>query len=135
MPEQAMLVVDTSRWPLVILTYSGRPTNEQLESHLREVEEKVLSRREHFVQVIDQSRGEMPDAVQRAQIAAHQERMENEYSTYCLGEAYVVTPQSRGAMVAIFWLAKPPYPYLFADGIAEAITWAKARLKEPRSQS
>jgi hypothetical protein len=131
MVDQAVLLVDTSRWPLAVLTYAGRPSNEQLEEHLKEIEEKVLARGDYFVQVIDQSRGEMPDALQRSLIAQHQERMEAQYTKYCLGEAYVVTPQIRGAMVAVFWLAKPPYPYTFVDTLGEAVAWARTRLAEP----
>ena len=130
MADQVVLLVDTSRWPLAVLTYAGRPTNVQLEDHLEEIEEKVLARGDYFVQIIDQRRGEMPDAMQRALIAQHQERMKEQYTKYCLGEAYVVTPQIRGAMVAVFWLAKPPYPYTFVDTLGEAMTWAETRLTD-----
>ncbi|HEV8629991.1 MAG TPA: hypothetical protein VGV61_06710 [Thermoanaerobaculia bacterium] len=123
-----ILSVDVSRWPLAILTYTGKPTNGELEAHLREVEEKVLGRHEPFVQIVDQRRGEMPDPVQRAMIADHQLRMEKEYAEYCLGEAYVVTPQIRGGMVAVFWRAAPPYPYAFVDTLAEAMAWVEERL-------
>jgi hypothetical protein len=34
----ARLLVDVSRWPLVSVTYAGRPTNEALAAHLEEIE-------------------------------------------------------------------------------------------------
>jgi hypothetical protein len=32
------LLVDVSRWPLVSVTYAGRPTNEALAAHFEEIE-------------------------------------------------------------------------------------------------
>lgn len=133
--EAAVLRVDTSRWPVSILTYSGKPTNEQLADHLREVEAKVLGRGEPFVQIVDQRRGEMPDAVQRATIAEHQLRAEAQYRSHCRGEVYVVSAQVKGAMVAVFWRAPPPYPYTFVESMADALDWARTRLVEPQPSS
>jgi hypothetical protein len=127
----ARLVVDMSRWPLVVLTHAGQPTDEQLAAHLDEIERTVLARRAPFVQVIDQSRGEMPSPQQRALIAAHQAKMDEFYARYCRGEAYVVAPAIRGAMVAVFWIAKPPYPYVFVDSLDEALEWARRALVPP----
>jgi len=123
------LTVDTSRWPMVVLTYSGQPSDEQLAEHLREIEERVLSRHERFVQVIDQSRGQQPDPIQRAMIADHQRKMDAAYRDYCLGEVYIAPPAMRGAMVAVFWQAKPPYPYAFVEAVDEAVRWAESRMK------
>jgi len=123
------LFVDTSRWPLVVLTYAGQPTDEQLANHLKEIEENVLGRREPFVQVIDQTRGEQPDPIQRAMIADHQLKMDAAYRAYCIGEVYISTPAMRGAMVAVFWQAKPPYPYAFVEAVDDALRWAEARMK------
>lgn len=128
MSEVATLLVNTSDWPVVVLTYAGRPSHPELEAHLDEIEQRVLKRKAPFVHVIDQRRGVMPDAVQRALIAKHQERMDAVYARFCLGEAYIVTPESRAAMTAVFWLAKPPYPYTFVDTMPEARAWAEARI-------
>jgi len=115
---------------LVVLTYAGKPDQKLLARHLKDVEDRVLARGEPFVQIIDSSRGEMPDAVQRAMIAAHQRKMDRAYRNLCLGEAYVVSPNIRGAMVAVFWVAKPPYPYTFVENFPAALAWAQARLNE-----
>jgi hypothetical protein len=133
--DEATVTVDTSKWPLVVLTYAGKPDQELLARHLKEVEDRVLTRGEPFVQIIDQSRGEMPDAVQRAMIAAHQRKMDRAYRKFCLGEAYVVSPNIGGAMVAVFWLAKPPCPYTFVEDFGAALAWAQARLKEGGRES
>jgi hypothetical protein len=127
------LGVDTRRWPFVILTYKGRPTNGELEKHLEKIEVRVLSRRRRFVQIIDQRGGTMPDPVQRSLIAAHQSRMRERYSRYCVGEVYVASPETRRAMVAIFWMAPPPYAYAFVESYAEALAWATARWDEAKS--
>ena len=129
MTPPTVLTVNTSHWPMVELIYSGTPSDSELTEHLREIEEKVLGRREPFVQIIDQREGSMPDAIQRALIAEHQRRMEDAYRSYCRGEVYIVSKQTRQAMTAVFWLAPPPYPYAFVDSAPEARTWARERLE------
>jgi len=133
MPGEAphRLLVDVSRWPLVVLTYEGRPTNEALAAHLDEVERAVLARKERFAQVIDQRGGVRPDPFQRAMIAAHQARMADAYARFCLGEAYVASPELRGAMTAVFWREPPRYPVKFVGTLDEAVAWALTRLAEP----
>lgn len=129
-PVKAPTVVSVNivRWPIVELTYSGSPSDSDLASHLREIEEKVLARQEPFVQIIDQRGGSMPDAIQRALIADHQRRMEDAYRKYCRGEVYIVSLQTRQAMTAVFWLAPPPYPYAFVETGPDALAWAKERM-------
>ncbi|WP_394822414.1 hypothetical protein [Pendulispora albinea] len=34
------------------------------------------------------------------------------------------------AMIAVFWQAKPLYPYIFVDTLAEAMIWARAHWAE-----
>jgi len=133
MADDAIVLVDVADWPLVLLTYAGSPSEAQLSAHLREIEEKVLARKQAFVQVIDQSHGEMPDALQRRLIVDHQTRMDAVYRRYCRGEVYVVAPKNRGAMIAVFWMAKPAYPYTFVDTLDEALSWARARLQEQKA--
>lgn len=128
MPGAARLTVDTSRWPMVFLTYEGQPDDEALRAHLDEIERQVLGRRRTFVQIVDQLRGERPNPVQRAIIARHQGRMADLYQRYCRGQVYVATPELRSAMVAVFWREPPRYPYTFATTMEQALAWAKERL-------
>ncbi len=121
------LAIDVSGWPLVLLTHRGRPTDDELRVHLREIEALILGRASAFVQVIDQHAAERPDAFQRGLIAEHQERMDALYRAHCIGEAYVSTGAVRGAMKAVFWVAPPPYPFLLADTLDEALAWARER--------
>lgn len=131
----ATLRVDTSRWPLVMLTYAGAPTKQQMAEHLREIETNVLDRRRHFAQVIDQRHGQSPDAAQRALIAAHQNQYNCAYASYCLGEAYVAPKSTRIAMQGVFWQATLPYPYVFVETLEDAVAWAEERLKERRGRA
>jgi hypothetical protein len=126
--EAAHLQVDVSRWPVVQLKCVGRPSDHQWAGHLREIEEKVLSRREPFVHVIDQTRGELPDPVQRSLIVRHQLRMEPHYRAYCRGEVYVTTPEMQRLMCTVFSQARPPYPYAFVENLDEAARWVEVRL-------
>jgi hypothetical protein len=129
-PDAPQLLVDTSRWPLVVLTYAGTPTKEQMADHLRQIEKDVLGRRRRFVQVIDQRYGTPPDALQRAMIAAHQNQQGLVYAAFCLGEAYVATKPLRRAMQGVFWMTKLPYPHVFTETLEEGIAWARERLAE-----
>ena len=126
--DDTHLSVDTSRWPIVVLTYRGSATDKEWAGHLREIEEKVLDRRERFVHVIDQSRGHVPDPFKRAIIVGHQLKMESRYRKYCLGEAYVAAPDMHRAMAPVFQQAKPPYPCAFVETFDEAMRWAKERI-------
>ena len=125
------LTVDVTAWPLVTLTTVGSPTDEQLLAHLKEIEDKVLARGADFVQIVDQREAETLDAAQRAIIAEHQECMKDLYAEHCLGEAYVADQRMKGIMIAVFWQAKPLYPYRFFDELEEAASWAR-HISSPR---
>jgi hypothetical protein len=125
-----VFAVDTSRWPLVVLTYSGHASDEQWAGHLREIEDKVLGRRQRFVQVIDQTRGEAPDRVQQAILVRHQLNLEIQYRRFCLSEVYVAPPEMRKVMDTVFLRTKPQYPYVYVDALADGLRLAQARLDE-----
>ena len=122
------LQVDTSTWPVVRVTCVGRASDAEWTGHLREIEEKVLARREPFVQVIDQTRIVAPDPIQRAFIVRHQLQMEHRYKQFCRGEVYVAPPEMQVVMSAVFCQARPVYPYAFVENVDEATQWAKSRL-------
>ena len=122
--ERSFLKVDTTEWPIVFLTTVGSPTDEQLREHLKDIEREVLQRGQKFVQIVDQRESEILNAGQRAIIAEHQATMEDHYASSCLGEAYVSDKKMQGVMIAVFWQAKPPYPYRFFESLEEAREWA-----------
>jgi len=123
---ETQLTVDTSEWPLVVLTFAGDPTVEAVRAHLKEIEDEVLSRGERFVQVVDLSRARRPNPAQRLAIAEHQALNETRYEELCLGEAYIVpTAELKGAMTGVFFAAKPAYDYVFVASMAEARSWAE----------
>ena len=123
------LTVDVSQWPLVVLTTSGSPTEAELEQHLLEIETEVLGRGQGFVQIIDQRMADSLNALQRSMIAEHQERMDEAYASFCRGEAYVTDAKMKGVMIAVFWQAKPAYPYRFFEHFDEAQAWAERLLR------
>ena len=123
------LSVDVSQWPLVVLTTNGSPTESELEQHLLEIETEVLARGQGFVQIIDQRQADSLNALQRSIIAEHQERMDEAYTRFCRGEAYVTDEKMKGVMIAVFWQAKPTYPYRFFAHFDEAQAWAERLLR------
>lgn len=123
------LTVDTSEWPLVVLTFAGDPPVEAVRAHLEEIEDEVLARGERFVQVVDLSHAVRPNPAQRLAIAEHQAANEAGYEELCIGEAYVVpTAELKGAMTGVFFAAKPAYDYVFVATLAEALDWARGCL-------
>ena len=121
------LTVDITRWPLVVLRTIGTPSDSELRAHLQEIESLVLAREEPFVQIIDQRKAGALNAGQRALIAEHQSAMDGLYARFCRGEAYVADQAMKGIMIAVFWQAKPPYPYRFFERMPEAERWAREK--------
>ena len=126
--ETIHLQVDTTAWPVVMLTCVGRATDAEWTGHLREIEEKVLARREPFVQVIDQTRIVAPDPIQRSLIVRHQIQMEHRYRQFCRGEVYVAPADMQIVISSVFCQARPPYPYIFVETMDEALQWARTHL-------
>ena len=126
--ETIHLQVDTSKWPVVFLTCVGRASDAEWTGHLREIEEKVLARREPFVQVIDQTRIIAPDPIQRSMIVRHQIHMEHRYKQFCRGEVYVAPAEVQLVISSVFCQARPAYPYTFVETMDEALRWAKGQL-------
>jgi hypothetical protein len=126
--EAIHLQVDTTAWPVVVLTCVGRASDAEWTGHLREIEEKVLARREPFVQVIDQTRIVAPDPIQRSLIVRHQIQMEHRYKQFCRGEVYVAPTEVQIVFSSVFCQARPPYPFTFAETMDEALRWAQAHL-------
>ena len=128
--SEPQLTVDTTEWPMVVLTFAGAPPVDSVRAHLAEIEDEVLSRGERFVQVVDLSRAVRPNPEQRLAIAEHQRANESRYEELCVGEAYVVpTAELMGAMTGVFFAAKPQYDYIFVATLPEALDWARNRLE------
>ena len=130
--SKSYLTVDVASWPIVTLTTAGSPTDDQLRQHLKEIETQVLHQSRDFVQIIDQRKAETLHAGQRAIIAEHQLEMADLYGRYCRGEAYVASETMKGVMIAVFWQAKPPYPYQFFETLQDAEVWARQTLARLR---
>lgn len=79
-----------------------------------------------------ESPGGLPDAAARRAgadwIARNRRRME----THCAGLDFAfASPLSRGALTAVFWIAKPPVPWTMHSTLAAAIDSALERLGRP----
>lgn len=79
-----------------------------------------------------ESPGGLPDAAARRAgadwIARNRRRMEQ----HCVGLDFAfASPLSRGALTAVFWIAKPPVPWTMHATLAAAIDSALDRLGRP----
>lgn len=130
-PSERALHVDTSRFPIVVMTVSGRVTSSDLE-HMMVRYDALLAKGERYFNVVIQEAGaDGFDAVQRKLIADWQRAQEARVKKVNVGSAIVLTSaMMRGALTALQWLAPPPTPQRSFSTREEAMEWARASLRE-----
>jgi hypothetical protein len=97
--------IDTSRWPLVILTLRGELTTDEYEAML-DASEKINARGRPYVGVVDlRELKAAANAAQRKLIAGRIRDMERKYGDVAVANVMIVTsPLIRGALMAVEWL-------------------------------
>jgi hypothetical protein len=130
-PSERVLQVDTSRFPIVVMTVSGRVTPADLQ-HMMDRYDALLAEGERYFNVVIQEAGaDGFDAVQRKQIADWQRSREARVKEVNVGSAIVLTSAlMRGALTALEWLAPPPTPQRSFSTREEAMEWARASLRQ-----
>lgn len=119
--------VDDRHFPLVISTLPARFGNEEIDEFLAH-HDRILARNQRYGTVTDVSSvGIIPDARFRRRITDWQiDRLES-MRRLTVGTAIVApTPLLRGALTAIGWVVKAPYPEAVVATMPEGV----ARLRE-----
>lgn len=115
--------VDGSRWPLVVVRYPEKVSDDDLAKSLEEMR-KYRERREAYALLIDSSRC--------SGFSARQRQMQAEYiasgirltRVYLKAFAFVAKSQlQRGMLTAIFWIRPPESPYRVFMSVEEAERW------------
>jgi hypothetical protein len=121
---------DTSHWPIVVVAFGARTTDEDHAAIFR-CWEAVFARRERFVGISD-LRGvcDVGSAKQRASIAAWMRSVEGPLTRYSLGHAAIVhSALVRGALTAVGWIHRSPVPERYVGTVLEAWDYALGNLR------
>lgn len=120
----AKIVVDTVRWPLVVVRYPPVFTDEEWSAQASELDE-LFKRRTRFVMLSDASRiVSAPSAKQRRFAAEKIDARREDWARYCAGAAFVTpSPLVRGVMTAINWASPPPFTQRVFATVEEGEAW------------
>ena len=122
----AKIVVDTQRWPLVVVRYPAEMTEAEWNAQADDLD-AVLERGARFVLLSDASRVvNAPSAKQRRFAAERIRARRDEWARYCAGAAFVSpSPLVRGVMTAINWASPPPFTQRVFATVEEAEAWLR----------
>jgi len=121
MTEPGGFLLDTSRWPLVVVEAPKRPvTDEEIDAFVA-AQHAMLARGQRYVEIADTRDVHMMPPSQRKKFADFLRETDPVATQMCAGLAIVVrSPLMRGGMTAIFWIFQPSYPIKPVASIAEA---------------
>lgn len=124
------ITIDESRWPLVVMTIVGTPTDAEVDAML-EGSARNLRRSGRQVGILDLTRADRPPPVQRKKHAAWMNENAELLRARSAGMAFVITsPLVRGILTAIMWIQPLPMEHTVVATYAEAERWAMAQLRK-----
>jgi len=127
------LTIDTHS-PVLVARRVGVADAPSVTSMLRWVGEHLAAsdRKLSFVYDAGETPGGLPDAPARRAGGEWLGRNQTLLREKCAGLDFAfVSPVSRGALTAVFWIAHPPIPWAIHASLALAIEASLARLGEP----
>jgi hypothetical protein len=125
----AVIEVDESRYPLVVVTFVGQVAEYEFDRYLQTMS-RVLQRQARNAIVFDASRAASPNAMRRSKQAAWLKSHRDLIQKYSCGSAFVIASAIvRGGLTAILWVSPIPGAHTVVGTLAEAETWATDRLR------
>jgi hypothetical protein len=122
--------IEDSRWPLVVLTFEGHPSDEDFSRYLGEMF-GLLSRQERHAYVIDARRGALLSRALRRQQGEWLKEHKAAIQRFSLGTGVVIGSGVLRFVLATIHLIQPPIaPTVILPTIEEATAWAETRLRE-----
>ena len=119
--------------PILIAIQIDQTTDENLRAYLDEQTEiwrRFATRRQKLIFVVDCSLGTSLNATQREMYAQWLNEARPLLDACLVGVAFVMTSALvRGALTAIFWLARLSAPHVVRKTLPEALEWALAVAK------
>lgn len=127
--EKAYAHFDTSRFPLVLITFTGnQPTEKNFTAYLDQ-NLHLYNAAEELALVFDARQAVLPSYKFQKMQAEWLKEHEGLMKKYCRGTAYVIPNLLvRGILKAIFAIQKQPSPYMVSSTLPEAETWALEQL-------
>jgi hypothetical protein len=111
--------------PIVTVTPPSELTDEAVASILQGLD-GCLARGAPYVLIFDLSHSGIPNAVQRATLAAHIRKNKSRSERWVWAMAMVApSPIVRGMLTAIFWLEPLPVTHQVFATLSEARSWAR----------
>ena len=112
--------IGESSWPVVYIQAIGAGTDEDIDAYI-EVLQRSLDRKERHAVIVDASRGKTMASRHRRRLAEWNRKNANMLTAYRAGLILVTTsPFVRGIIRTVYWLARPPFPYLISESLDSA---------------
>jgi hypothetical protein len=128
---QHVIDVDETDWPLVVQTFGGQQTDEDV-AHFQSRMAEVLIRREDFVSLCYVREYAMNlGHIRRLGEFTREHR--GAFEAFCKGAAIVIPSPSFRFILSSFYLMVPmTHPTLICEDVARAEPWLVHRLKEAK---
>lgn len=121
--------VDEAHWPIATLTFSPRPSEEEILAFVA-ANERFLATEERHATVVDMRAIIEAHPNQRRMTAAYVKRNFDALKKYRTGVAFVLNSSFlRGIVTAVMWLQRPPYEWTTVSTVEAGVTWCEQRMK------
>lgn len=120
--------IDLRRMPLVVVTWEGTCTDDEVEQYLTMMTEVVM-RPDRRAVIYDASKAMLPSATQRRMQGVWLKEHESRIRYKTVGTAFVINSSIiRGGLTAVFWIQGLATQQLVCATLPEALSWAQQRL-------
>ena len=121
--------IDTSRPPIVVVTFSGFVSEPEFDAYLASMT-RIINRGQKTLTILEARRAIRNPASQRKKQADWLREHREQLRQNSLGTAFVITsPFVRGTLTAILWLQPLPNEHTVVATMAEAEAWADEQLR------
>jgi hypothetical protein len=122
--------LDTSNWPVMVLTPTDNVTDQSIQDFMITFFEVVKSKDERYALIVDLREKTNMSYRQRKLMTSELNKNKDFAEQYNAGTALIVNSAViRGIMMSIFWLFSPKHPTDVFKTMEDAFSWATARLK------
>jgi hypothetical protein len=122
--------IDTSAWPLMIITLpAGNIPDDEVVSLLNKYTQIIKEKVEPYALVMDVSKTAKLNLKQRKMLVDQMKANKEFTEKYCKGNALVFkSALLQGILTAMFWIFKPKYETKIFTQVPDAIAWAQSKL-------
>jgi hypothetical protein len=121
--------VDDAHWPVVVATYEGQQTDDDVEHYIRRMDE-VHARGEPFV-ALTIVRAYAANFAHVKRLGAWTKANDNNLNQLCRGAATVLPSSTARFLISSYFLVfVPPFPMVAFDDVSPAVAWVRRRLVE-----